>query len=503
MSMVMILFLGMAGLTLDVGRAFFLYQELLSSTDAAALAGGYAMSQTNATKGTTGTVQAAVNAYSSYTGGANFNSSLPVVSAPAVYYDCNTSSLLSNVPCSGSPLNDNVIQVVQSASVPTYFIRALKIFGINSAQSISLVATATAAMKGAASQYNVAMVVDTTSSMGDNDTDASCGNTRIYCALQGVQTLLSYLTPCTAASIHSTCQGFDQVSLFTFPNVTASTAADDYTCPTTTKGTEAQPTIAPYYYPSSNISGTTTWTPPTGSSPTYQITGYLSDYSSNNQSGGPINASSFLAIATGGSGKSNCPGMQTPGGDGTYFAGAIYAALASLAQASANNPGSQNALIILSDGDACSYYTYKSGKTTTTNNCSKPSSGLTQMSTAGVNSNGLYPSYKDQCQQAVTAALSAENIPNTTVYAIAYGSSSSGCASDSPSISPCQTLRNMANQQGQQNLKYFYSDATATQNKGQCTSSANPNLTLDQIFVRVAGDMEHAELLPNSMFTGS
>jgi hypothetical protein len=182
--------------------------------------------------------------------------------------------------------------------------------------------------------------------------------------------------------------------------------------------------------------------------------------------------------------------MQTPGGEGTYYAGAIYAALASLAQAETNNPGSLNALIILSDGDASSCY-----KNGSVNTCGSSS---TQMSTTGINSNGTYPSYKDQCQQAVTAAKSATSIPFTTVYTIAYGASSSGCSTDSPSISPCQALRNMATAPAD-----FYSDATASQNKGQCTSASNPNLTLNQIFKSVATSFSVSQLLPASAWPSS
>jgi predicted secreted Zn-dependent protease len=42
----------------------------------------------------------------------------------------------------------------------------------------------------------------------------------------------------------------------------------------------------------------------------------------------------------------------------------------------------------------------------------------------------------------------------------------------------------------------FYSDAT-TKNGGGCTSSANPNLTLNQVFTQVATSFTTARLIPN------
>jgi len=355
------------------------------------------------------------------------------------------------------------------------FIRVLTLFGVKSASSLTLRTAATAAMRGAQNaQYNVAMVVDTTNSMGSNDTDASCGSTRINCALAGVQTLLGNLTPCTVSSTSTNCTPFDQVSLFTFPAVQANTAKNDTTCPS------SDPTIVPYFAPTAG--GTWTNTNFSSSAPTYQLTTYLSDFSSNNTTGAPLNTSSALTIATGGgvgTKKNPCGGMQTPGGEGTYFAGVIYSALSSLAAAQAANPGSQNALIILSDGDADS--------TKITN---------------GTNAGSTYGSLQDQCAQAVAAAQSASSMTDTTVYTIAYGASSSGCASDvrnaktNPSgtnITPCQTMSQMAT-----SPSTFYSDATASQNKGQCTSPANPSLSLTGIFEQVATQFTIARLIPDS-----
>jgi hypothetical protein len=458
LALVSVLFLGMAGLTLDLGQAFVAYRELQTSTDAAALSGAYSMALSTATSAS---VKSAASNLSSVSTGVNTNLNLPAPTITSTL-QCLTVVTNSGIPCTASPTGDNAIQVVQTVVMPTHFIRVLSIFGIHSASSITLTAEATAAMRGSANkQENVAMVVDTTASMGQTDTDANCNNTRIYCALQGVQTLLQSLSPCTSSSTPGSCTPYDLVSLFTFPNVQANTAQNDYTCPT------SNPTILPYSTPTAGA----TWTAPTGTAATYQITSYLSDYSSTNQKGGTLNTSSNLAIATGGAGKSKCSGLQTPGGMGTNYAGAIYAALSSLAAAQAANPGSQNMLIILSDGDA---------------NTTKMSGTLTKT--------GAYPSLTDQCQQAITATKSAPQ--GTTVVTIAYGAASSGCSTDTSGalagLSPCTAMQDMATSPAD-----FYSDATASQNKGQCLSPLNPDLDLTAIFKQVATKPTAARLIPN------
>jgi hypothetical protein len=452
------LFVGMGGLSLDLGHAYTCYRQLQASTDAAALAAAYALAANNATSSSVG---AAATSYSSATGGLNATPNLPNATVNTTL-KCLTFVSNQGVLCSASPTGDNAVQVTQSATIPTYFIRALGVFGVNAAKSLTMTAVSTAAMRGATNaQYNVAIVIDTTASMGSNDTDASCNSTRIKCALQGVQTLLQSLSPCTASSTGSSCTAFDQVSLFTFPNVQANTASNDTTCPT------SNPTTLAYSTPTAGG----TWSAPTGTAATYQITTYLSNYSSTNKAGGALNNSSALAIAAGA--KSGCQGLQTPGGQGTYYAGVIYAAQSSLIAAQSANPGSLNALIILSDGDA---------------NSTKIKNG-----THGGN---VYGSLDDQCQQAIIAAQAAA-AAGTQVYTIAYGAASSGCSTDTTGplkgLSPCTALQKMAS-----STANFYSDATASQNKGQCTSSANPNLTLNNIFKQVATTFTVARLIPDS-----
>src|SRR5262249_16194856 len=151
-----------------------------------------------------------------------------------------------------------------------------------------------------------------------------------------------------------------------------------------------------------------------------------------------LNTSSALSIAAGANTTTNCSGMKTPGGDGTYYAAAIYAAQASLVAAQANNPGSQNALVILSDGVASSGKISASG--------TGHNSGWTY-SGKGPGLTVSYPSSGNQCQQAIDAAKFA-TWQGTTVYSIAYGASSLGCATDLSGplgsllgMSPCTALQ--------------------------------------------------------------
>jgi Flp pilus assembly protein TadG len=476
MALSIVLYLGMAGLSLDAGHAFVCYRELQASTDAAALAGAYVLAESNATSAS---VQAVAQSYSSVSGGVNVNPNLTGVTITTTP-KCLTTLANEGVPCSASPTGDNAVVVQQTATVSTYFIQAIKVFGLKPSTLLTLNTVSTAAMRGATNaQINVAIVVDTTASMGDPDPDENCNGTQIQCALEGIQILLNSLTPCSQGSSASTCKsGFDQVALFTFPNVTESTASDDTTC------TKSAPTVAAYSTPS--ITGTT-YTP-SSSNPSYEITdGFLDDYSATNASKGGLATTSQLGIATGADTGKNCNGLQTPGGEGTYYAGAIYAAQAALVAAQQANPGSQNAMVILTDGDAPG-----GDNQHTFTNASGGSETL--------NSDGTYPSMLDECEQAVVAAQAATTA-GTTVYTIAYNSpTSGGCSTDTynkktnpngTNIQPCTALQQMASAPAD-----FYSDATPA-NKGACISTATPGLDLAAVFHSIATSFTVARLIPN------
>jgi hypothetical protein len=129
-------------------------------------------------------------------------------------------------------------------------------------------------------------------------------------------------------------------------------------------------------------------------------------------------------------------------------------------------------MIILSDGDA---------------NSTKISGGQ--------HSGNVYGSLDDQCQQAISAAQSA-TAQGTTVYTIAYGAGSSGCSTDKSGplagLSPCTAMQDMASSSAD-----FYSDATASQNKGQCASGNS--FSLNSIFTSIAAKFTNARLIPNGI----
>src|ERR1039458_6693561 len=200
MALLMVLFLGFAGLSMDLGQAYVANRELQASTDAAALAGGYAMTLANET---TAQVQSYAARYGSasscsYSGscpGANVNPGLPSATI-SVSLSCNSFATAMGVPCSG-PGSNNALVVVQTTKLQTPFIHVLNMFGVHSPSSLTISATSTAAMKGAPVAYNVAVVLDSTGTMSSNDSgNCASGTTKEECALSGIKTMLAGLTPC-------------------------------------------------------------------------------------------------------------------------------------------------------------------------------------------------------------------------------------------------------------------------------------------------------------------
>ncbi len=429
--------LGMAGMTVDVGRLMVDHAQLQAATDAAALAGAQALPNSTATTVAT--------TYSAVSGSKNAASNLSNVTMASGYpaLKCLTTLKAMGMACV-SPGNANAIQVRETMTVPMYFM------GLFGKSTMTVSSTSTAAMRGSsATPYNVIIVVDTTSSMNNQDSDSQCSTTRIACALAGVQVLLQNLSPC--GSQLSSCgtvtngnvaSAIDKVSLYTFPGLTSATAADDYNC------SGKQPTVTDYTYPTL---------------PTYQIVPFSSDYRSSDSSTALTQTSNVVAAA---GGKTNCTGMYAKGGAGTYYAGVVYAAQAQLVASSV--AGTQNVMIILSDGDASS----------------------TNMTST--NTKGTYPSSVDQCQQAITAAAAA-TAAGTRVYTVAYGATSSGCSTDKGALTPCQTMQQMASA-----AQYFFSDYTASQGGGACVSAAQSTSNLNQIFTQIAGDMTVARLIPDN-----
>jgi Flp pilus assembly protein TadG len=486
-----ILIIGMGGLSMDLGRAYYAYRELQASTDAAALAGGYAMGQAGATSAT---VTTAIDQYSSASGDNNASPDLPGAAVSTVTFTCN-SAYQAYAPCNaglttspsctlnGSNTGCNVVQVAQTATVNTIFLRVLKMMRVNPTQSLTLNSTARALMRGSGVQYNVAVILDSTGSMSQQDTDGNCtgGISKEKCALAGIQTLLTGLTPCGAGSTSSTCaSAFDTVAIFTFPNVLQSSASNATTCSGTT------PSSMQYSAPAI---GGTTYTP-SSAQPSYEITsGFLDNYSATNSYNGSIATTSPLGIATGA--DTGCNGLTNViSGQGTYLAGALYAAQAALTAAQTANKTSENAIVLLTDGDA----------NMTNNLVDSSGKALTSSSTPPLTTTGIYPSKVDQCAQAITAAQYAAS-HGTNVYVVAYQAGTSGCQTDTADTNPCANLQNMALKAGSTSpyAPYFYSDATTGTkgNGGACPSSANPSLTLNQAFQAVAASFTRSLLIPN------
>ncbi len=475
----MIAIIGVAGITVDLGHAYVARQQLQTSTNVAALAGATAMPDTTA-------ATAQVIAYSAQTGQKSATPNLTnVVITPT--FQCLT-TLISNMGlgCATSTGTQtgsfNVLKVTQTAKVPLWF------GGMFHVPAFNIGATATAAMAGGQNTpWNIAIVIDTTQSMTSSDGGLQCSGTRETCAMLGVQALMNLMYPCAAGA---TCTGtgispVDSVSLFVFPSVLTSQAKDYYTCPTTS------PTVEPYTF--QNVSTTSpNYNPPV--TYTYQVaptpkgtTGntvatFSNDYKSTDAST-TLNNSSQTVIAAGG--KSGCAGIVGKGGEGTYYAQAIYAAQAALIAQRAAIPGSQNAMIILGDGDMSS--SASSGEMVA-------QTGTLNGTGSGSNKNSYtYPSALGQCGQAIIAAQAATSA-GTRVYTVGYGAATSGtCSTDKnysayKGVQACTALADMASSPG-----YFFSD-----DGNGCTSPGQLSYTkLTQIFQAISRNLTTPRLVPN------
>ena len=449
-TMMLPLVFGAAGLVTDLGLLYLYQSELDSSTQAAALAGAQAMSLPGAT---TDSANTAVSTYSGTNGNKNNAFNLTGVTMQSGYPQFKCLSTLTSsfgIQCFG-PSSSNAIVVAQHVQVPLYF---LKLFGGDKA---TLSSKATAAMKGAVpAPYNVVIVIDSTGSMTGTDSDSNCHSTRISCALAGVRTLLQGLSPCqpTETSCGSATNGnvsksVDRVSLLTFPAITTASVGNDYNCGS------SHPTTVSYATPFPSTS-------------TYQILDFQSDFRSSDKATS-LNSTSNLVAAVGG--KTGCSGLQVQGGEGTYYPQVIYQAQAYLAAEQLLFPTAQNVMILLGDGDANATSSHMPGASTTS---------------------GTYPSTIQQCHQAITAAQAAA-AAGTHVYSVAYGATSSGCATDTnPTITPCQTMQQIAS-----SPQYFFSDYTATGGSSSCISSAQPVTGLNTIFQAILTTLTNVKLIPN------
>ncbi|MGH9642891.1 MAG: TadG family pilus assembly protein, partial [Terriglobales bacterium] len=508
----------------EVGHVYYAYRQLVSSTNAATLAGAQAMSDallnTSSSGAYTAEVTAAVKQFSSVTGQLNASNMLSSDKISSQTLFC--SSTMTNAPfyveCQtppGSSTGYNAITVVQTAKVNLWF------GGLIGMSSMNLSATASAAMKGGSDiPYNLAVIMDTTASMKDTvKGDKYCTTSQISCAVQGLEVMLQNMDPC---ALNTTCTSstpyVDDVALFVFPAVPYSSTGNykkDY-CGT---GTSSVPYNFVNVTPgkTQNLAMETTGT----DAGAYEIIPFNDVYKTTDSSN--LAVASALAQAVGFSG-SGCTGLSAPGGQGTYYAQVIYAAQAALATQQTANPTSKNIMIILSDGDATAC---ASGANTTAGGCtgsdivaennkscgSTGGSCLNGTGTKTTNPSGYqsptYPSALGECGQAVQAAQAATGA-GTIVYTIGFGSETSGCATDKTYTtvsgstdgaeawptgglyprSPCNAIGAMAS-----NVNTFYSN-----NTGGCPalSTANGGFTsLAEIFKAIVSGLSTPRMIPN------
>jgi Flp pilus assembly protein TadG len=505
--------MALSGATVEMGHIYYAYQRLVASTNAAALAGAQAMPSTTS-------AASYVTLYSSQSGQLNANPMLTNVVATPTFLCSSGVNTNFNVVCetsTGGTGGYNALSVTQTGQVKLWF------GGLIGMRSMNLSATAEAAMRGGTNRpWNIAIIMDTTASMGSSDGGTQCSGTREACALQGLRILLGDLYPCALGQTCTTAGSLavDSVSLFVFPAVTTGTGgvANDYTC---TNGRMSNPAIVPYTIPNTTPAYTNGTAPastlmlPSGD--TYEISGWLNgqlgnngfvnDYKTTDTAAG-LNPGSNIVIAAGG--KTGCAGLQTPGGEGTYYAQTIYAAQAMLAGQQAANTNSRSAIIILGDGDmnACASNAYTTGGACNSKGELSATEGtLNGTGTKTSNPNGYtnptFPSAVGECGQAVLAAQYAAN-SGTSVYTIGYGAPKTGsCTTDktySASVTTnggswgagkqaCDALAAMASTQVN-----FYSDNGSG---CQATAPSNQNLTqLTAIFRAVTNNLSEPRLVP-------
>jgi hypothetical protein len=536
-AVVLVGLLGTAGLSIDVGRAYVAHSQLQNYANAAALAAAGEVYNTSATNNAISTARS----YSPGNGDQNANASLGTVTTNISTVCLNVLMPTGSTCTSGSVAN--AVKVSQTASVPTYF---MKLFGFS---ALNISSSATASMQGAAQPWNVAIILDASESMGDKPASGgSCnGYSSLFsCALGGVQALLQAVQPCLGGSNCTTSNTQFRVALFSFPNISVATAADDYNCKGTptnelytlpyTNGYPKETSYLTSYTPlnysitttttkNGKQTQTTTTTIPTS---TYENTpignntdgdayGFSSNYWSATATGNLNTGSSIVKAVTG------C--MKNPGGESTYYTSVIYAAQAALAAEQAAN-GGNNAIIILSDGQANAASTKfpATGNAPQAGTGSQPTIGFTVASNSTSNkttnltstskSFGYYPDFNDECQQAIMAAQAAQ-AAGTTVFSVAFGSEASGCSSSSGgtdsttiatatsgnsaisygSITPCLTMKNIASP-ATSTASYFYAD-TSSSSSG-CTDTAHSVSQINQIFMAISSYFTTPRLLPNN-----
>jgi Flp pilus assembly protein TadG len=432
----MIMLLGFAAISVDIANLMYVKSNLQASANVAAVAGGQNIPS--------GTAAAMSISYGAQTGQKNFFSPQTVTTTSTLKCLTTLQNLYgqgNGIPCLtyGNQAAANAIVVTQTAVVPTFF---AGVFGIN---SVTVTASATASSKGGSTPpLNIMIILDTTQSMNTADPNCSVPGlssaTRLQCADYGVQVLLKELSP-----------SVDKVSLMVFPGLKVGYAPLEYDCSSSTPS-------------SSDIASYTT-----AANAVYQIISPPSTDYKISASSTSLNSSSNLvkAVSIPGVAGSSCSGVSALGGYGTYYATMLTAAQSTLA--ASQQAGEQNVIIFVSDGDSNALATnVGTGKS--------------------VPPNSQNPTAVNQCHQAITAAQAA-TAAGTWVYSIAYGastSSSSSCSTDTPAISACSTMQQIASVSPK-----FYSDAPSS-----CVS-VNTISALSSIFQNVGLSLLNSRLIPN------
>jgi hypothetical protein len=544
--------LTMAVSSAEIGHVYYAYRQLVSSTNEATLAGAQAMSDaltsTSSVGAYTAAVTSAVNEFSSKTpGGLNASNFLTndAIATQTLFCANTMTEAPFNVECQlppGGTAGYNAITVKQTATVNLWFGWLIGM------PSMSLAATSTAAMKGGSDiPYNLAVIMDTTSSMSDTIAhDKFCTTSQISCAVQGLEGMLELMDPCAQnTTCTSTTSYVDDVALFVFPAPSSTYNNNNYNSDYCGSGVHS----VPYNFvnvstpvATQNLAMETSGT----DAGEYEIIPFNDVYKSTDTSG--LLATSALAEAVGFT-SSGCKGLSAPGGQGTYYAQVINYAQAKLVQQQKSNPTSVNVMIILSDGDATACNTQANtlaggnascngnqsqiiaqncpaltllgactSTTASTGTISCPTGGCTGTPLNGTgtlisNPSGYqspnYPSALGECGQAVQQAQLATKA-GTLVYTIGFGSETTGCATDKIYTvtagstdgaeawptgglypgTPCNAIAAMAS-----NKNTFYSD-----NSGGCPTLTTENgqfTSLVSIFNAIVNGLSTPRLIPN------
>jgi Flp pilus assembly protein TadG len=481
----MFVLIGMAALSIDIGYALHGQRELQASADAAATAGAQILSQNvSATQ-----AEAAATQYSGMQGAYNQINDLMSVKMPINTVRClNTLVTTLGLTCD-DVADANAVAVEETAQAPTFF---GKIFGI---QSINLTAYSMAGIQGGTLiPANIMVIMDTTASMQDPDSDATCvaesgvsSPSKEDCAKWGVRTFLNLLNPCSASLTscgavsgspstgYNVANPVDEVAVLVFPGLASATtdAPYDYDCQAHALST-SNGTIVPYGTPSS-------------SPPYFTIVQLSSDYKTSNTSGLNAGGSDVVdtvswASQTGCSANNPTKyGLQDPGGESTYYAGVIAEANNDLSNLQVPRANMQSAIILLSDGDA--------------------EASKSDFSAAALAANPTI--YENECHQAIKAAANAagtQNLKgmNNWVYAIAFAAStstSSSCKTDTAAepISGCQTMYDIASDPN----KFYNDGGKPSDGSSPCNLSSHGSIgSLATIFSDISHDFQSTMLVP-------